>query len=189
MRRREFLGGLSVVASWPLTVQAQHGAVPVVGFLRSSTAAPFSNIVAAFRQGLSETGYVDGQSVTIEQRWADNRLDRLPELASDLIRRQVQVIVGNGQAIEAARKVTTSIPMVFVIGDDPVAAGWVASLNRPGGNLTGITFFGNQLAAKRIGLLLELVPTASVLGLLIDANFPAAASDIRDFEEAARSIR
>ena len=131
---------------------------------------------------------MEGQNIAIEQRWANNRLDRLPDLAADLVRRHVRVIVGNGQAIEVARRATTTIPMVFVIGDDPVALGFVTSLNRPGGNLTGLTFFGNRLGAKRIELLLELVPGANVIAVLIDPNFPSSASDLGDVEEAARAF-
>ena len=122
--------------------------MPVIGFLRSTPAEPFANIVVAFRQGLNETGFVEGQNVAVEQRWADNQLDRLPGLAVDLVRRQVAVIVGNGPAVEVARSATTTIPIVFVIGDDPVTQGLVTSLNWPGGNLTGLTFFGNRLSAK-----------------------------------------
>jgi len=189
MRRRDFitmLGGAA--AAWPLAARAQQPAVPVVGFLRSTPAEPFANLVLAFRQGLNETGFVEGQNVAVEQRWADNQLDRLPALAADLVRRQVAVIVGNGPAVEAARSATTTIPIVFVIGDDPVRRGLVTSLNRPGGNLTGVTFFGNRLSAKRLEMLLELVPRARVVAVLIDPNFSSSADELRELEEAGRTI-
>jgi putative ABC transport system substrate-binding protein len=189
LKRREFitlLGGSAVV--WPLAVHAQQSAMPVIGFLRSSPAEPFAHIVVAFRQGLNETGFVEGQNVAVEQRWADNQLHRLPDLAADLVRRQVAVIVGNGPAVEAARSATTTIPIVFVIGDDPVTQGLVASLNRPGGNLTGLTFFGNRLGAKRMEMLLELVPGARVIAVLIDPNFSASVNELSEVEEAGHII-
>jgi putative ABC transport system substrate-binding protein len=160
----------------------------VVGFFRSTPAKPFAHIVAAFREGLSETGFVEGQNVTIEQRWADNQLDQLPALAADLVRRHPAVIVGNGQAVEAAHSAASNIPIVFVIGGDPVAEGLVSSLGRPGGNLTGVTFFGNRLAAKRVEMLHELVPGVSVIATLTDPTFPAAVAESREVEEASRSI-
>jgi putative ABC transport system substrate-binding protein len=172
MKRREFITLLSGAAAlWPFAVRAQQPAMPVIGFLRSTPAEPFANIVAAFRQGLNETGFVEGQNVAVEQRWADNQLHRLPGLAADLVRRQVAVIVGNAPAVEVARSATTTIPIVFVIGADPVTQGLVTSLNRPGGNLTGLTFFGNRLSAKRFEILLELVPGTRVVAVLIDPNF------------------
>jgi putative ABC transport system substrate-binding protein len=189
MKRREFitlLGGAA--AAWPLAASAQQAAMPVIGFLRSTPAEPFANIMVAFRQGLNETGFVEGQNVVIEQRWADNQLHRLPDLAGDLVRRQVAVIVGNGPAVEVARNATTTIPIVFVIGDDPVTQGLVTSLNRPGGNLTGLTFFGNRLSAKRLEMLLELVPGARVVAVLIDPDFSSSATELREVEEAGRTI-
>jgi len=189
MMRREFitlLGGAA--AAWPLAARAQQPAMPVIGFFRSTSAEPFASLVPAFRQGLNETGFVEGQNVVVEQRWADNQLNRLPALAADLVRRQVAVIVGNGPAVEAARRATTTIPIVFVIGDDPVRRGLVTSLNRPGGNLTGVTFFGNRLSAKRLEMLLELVPRARVVAVLIDPNFSSSADELRELEEAGRTI-
>jgi putative tryptophan/tyrosine transport system substrate-binding protein len=188
MNRRDFLTLLGGAAAWPLAARAQQQPMPVVGFLRSTPAEPFANIVAAFRQGLNETGFVEGQNVVIEQRWADNQLHRLPTLAADLVRRQVAVIVSNGPAVEAARSATTTIPIVFVIGDDPVRRGLVTSLNRPGGNLTGLTFFANRLSAKRLEMLLELVPGARVVAVLIDPNFSSSADELREVEEAGHTI-
>jgi putative ABC transport system substrate-binding protein len=163
--------------------------MPAVGFLRSSPAAPFAHIVAAFRQGLSEGGFVEGQNVVIEQRWADNQADRLPALAADLVRRQVAVIVGNGIAVEAARAMTTTIPILFVVGDDPVRMGLVGSLNRPEGNVTGVTFFGGgQLAAKRLELLRELVPKVAVVAVLSDPDNPGFEAGRADLEAAAGAL-
>jgi ABC-type uncharacterized transport system substrate-binding protein len=189
MKRREFitlLGGAAAV--WPLAARAQQPAMPVIGFLRSTPAEPFANIVVAFRQGLNEAGFIESHNVAIEQRWADNQLDRLPGLAADLVRRQVAVIVGNAPAVEAARIATTTIPIVFVIGDDPMTRGLVASFNRPGGNLTGLTFFGNRLSAKRLEMLLELVPRARVVAVLIDPSFSSSATELREVEEAGRTL-
>jgi putative ABC transport system substrate-binding protein len=188
IRRREFITLLGGAAAWPLAARAQQPGMPVVGFLRSTPAEPFAHIVLAFRQGLNETGFVEGQNVAIEQRWADNQLDRLPGLAADLVRRQAAVIVGNGPAVEAARSAAATMPIVFVIGGDPVAQGLVISLNRPGGNLTGLTFFGNRLGAKRVEMVRELVPGASVIAALIDPNFPEAAVELHEVEEAGRTI-
>jgi putative ABC transport system substrate-binding protein len=166
MKRRAFitlLGGAAV--AWPLAARAQQPAMPVVGLLRSTPAAPFAHLVEALRQGLADEGFVVGRNVAIEQRHADNQLDRLPGLAADLVRQQVSVIVGNVVAVEAARAATATIPIVFVTGEDPVKGGLVASLNRPEANLTGVTFFGgSQLDAKRLELLRDLIPKAAVFG-------------------------
>lgn len=162
--------------------------MPVVGLLRSTPAGPFTQIVLAFRQGLTEAGYTEGKNVVIEQRWADNQLDKLPDLAADLVRRKAAVIVGNGPAVDAARYAAATTPFVFVIGGDPVALGLVSSLNRPGGNLTGITFFANRLGAKRLGLLRELVPRAKVIAALVDPGFPEAVEELRAVEEAVSTI-
>jgi putative tryptophan/tyrosine transport system substrate-binding protein len=189
MRRREFIvlfGGAAAI--WPFEAPAQQPTIPVVGFFRSTPAKPFTHIVAAFRQGLNETGFVEGQNVTIEQRWGDNQLDQLPALAADLVRRQPAVIVGNESAVRAVHGAAATIPIVFVIGGDPVAQGLVTSLSRPGGNLTGVTFFGNRLGAKRVEMLHELTPGTSVIATLTDPTFPEAVAELREVGEASRTI-
>jgi putative ABC transport system substrate-binding protein len=190
MHRRKFimlLGGAAV--AWPLAGEAQQPAMPVVGFLRSTPAAPFQHLVAALRQGLNEEGFVEGTNVVIEQRWADNRLDRLPELAADLVRRRVAAIVGNSLAADAAKAATSTIPIVFITGDDPVKAGLVASLNRPGGNLTGVTWFGGtQLGAKRLEVLRDLISKAAVLAVLGDVNYPGSEAGLPAVEAAGRAL-
>lgn len=162
--------------------------MPTIGFLRSTPSGPFAHLVTAFRQGLGELGLVEGRNVAIEYRWADNQLDRLPGLAAELIRRRVDVIVGNSLAAEAAKAATATIPIVFITADDPVTRGLVASLSRPGGNVTGITFFGGgQLGAKRLELLHELTPRATRIALLMDPSWPGSAADLPDVEAAARA--
>ena len=188
MRRRDFITLIgTTVAAWPLAARAQQ-TMPVVGFLRSTPAAPFVHLVDAFRQGLGEIGYVEGKNVAIEQRWANNQIDQLPALVTDLVAHQAVVIVGNGPAVDAVRKAALALPFVFVIGGDPVALGLVASLNRPGGNLTGVTFLANNLGSKRLGILRELVPAARVIAVLFDPNFPEAVDELRAVEEAGRNI-
>jgi len=194
MRRRDFialLGGATSASSvsWPLAVRAQQPAIPVVGVLRSTPAAPFAHLIEALREGLKDEGLAEGRNFAIEQRWADNHLDRLPELAADLVRRQVSVIVGNQQAIVAARAATTTIPIVFVVADDPVKSGLVASFSRPSGNLTGVTFFGgSQLDPKRLELLRELVPKAVTVAILLDPNYETFAQQLPETEAAARTL-
>jgi putative ABC transport system substrate-binding protein len=190
VNRRKFitlLGGGA--ATWPLAARAQQPAMPVVGLLRSTPAAPFAALVAALRQGLGDEGYVEGRNVAIERRYADNQLDRLPGLAADLVHRQVSVIVGNTAAVEAARAATATIPIVFVIGEDPVKSGLVASLNRPEANLTGVTFFGgSQLNAKQLELLRDLVSKTSVFAVLGDINYPAFEAGLPALETASRAL-
>ena len=189
MKRRQFITLLcSSAATMCLLPTRAQQAMPVVGLLRSTPAGPFTQIVAALRQGLAEAGYTEGKNVVIEQRWADNQLERLPALTADLVRRRAAVIVGNGPAIDAARGGVANTPLVFVIGGDPVALGLVSSLNRPGGNLTGVTFFANRLGAKRLGLLRELVPRANVIAALVDPSFPEAVEELRAVEEAGSAI-
>ena len=191
MRRRQFIalvGGAA--ASWPLAGRAQQPAMPVVGFLGSESPDMWAGRVRAFRQGLSETGYFEGRNVAIEYLWAEGRYDRLPAMASDLARRQVHVIaVGGGNvAALAAKAATRTIPIVFAIGGDPVGLGLVSSLNRPGGNLTGVSFLVNALEAKRLGLLLELVPKPNVILAFVNPNQPAAETELKELNEAARMV-
>ena len=189
MKRREFIAGLGGAAAWPLAARAQQAGVPVVGLLRSSSAAPLARIVEAFREGLSDNGFVEGHNVIVEQRWADNKLERLPDLAADLLRRKVAVLVCNGPAVGVAKIATTTTPIVFVVGDDPVKMGLVASLNRPTGNLTGVTFFGGgRLAAKRLELLRELLPKATLVALFLDPADTGIRVELSSIEAAAQTL-
>src|SRR5262249_42841865 len=192
MTRRAFitlLGGAT--AAWPLTARAQQQSMPVIGFLSSSgSPADRALFLTAFRQGVRETGYVEGQNVVIEYRWAQDQADRLPDLAADLVRRQVTVIAAHDvPSAIVAKAATTTIPIVFLTGGDPVKLGLIASLNRPGGNVTGVTFVVAELGAKQLGLLHELQPGAVVIGVLVDPNYPTVAPFISDVQAAASSIR
>jgi putative ABC transport system substrate-binding protein len=189
VRRRQFitlLGGTA--AAWPLVARAQQPLSPVVGFLSGRSPAEAAGVVAAFRKGLSEIGFVEPQNVTIDFRWAEGQFDRLPALARELVDRPVAVIAALGGSDSIAKAITSTIPIVFGSGGDPVASGLVASLNRPGGNITGVTFLTAALGAKRLGLLRDLVPGAQVLALLANPNYYLGPVQITDVEEAARAL-
>ena len=186
--RRELLVTLSSAAAvWPLAARAQQ---PAIGFLNSLRQSDRPNLQAAFRRGLSETGYVDGRNVTIESRFAENQHDRLPALAADLVGRKVNVIAatGGGASVLAAMAATKTIPIVFTTGGDPVQLGYVASLNRPGGNVTGVSWFSSLIAGKGIGLLHELVPNAAVIAMLVNPKLPESARTQSEGHEAARTL-
>jgi len=191
IRRRQFIAGLGSAAAWPLVARAQQPATPVVGFLSAQSAeVDYKNITVPFLQGLKETGYVEGQNVAIEYRWAENQPDRLPVLASDLVRRRVAVVIApSSDAALAAKAATTTIPIVFTTGGDPVALGLVASLNRPGANVTGRVGLSAEVAPKRLQLLHELIPKAAAFGVLVDPAFPGNPSLISDLQTAARTLR
>ena len=191
LKRREFitlLGGAA--AAWPLAARAQQPTMPVIGILHFGSPEANVNVMAAFRQGLGEAGYVDGRNVAIEYRWAYNDVDRLPQLAADLVRRRVALIVtpANMVVAFAAKAATTTIPIVFNTGTDPVKAGLVASLNRPGGNITGVSFMNVQLGAKRLGMLRELLPKAMRFAILVNRSNPDTDSVVADLRSAAASI-
>jgi len=189
MQRRGLIVGVAATAAaWPIALRAQQKAMPVIGYLHPSSSAAVESNVAAFRQGLSDAGYVEGQNVAIEYRWAEGRYDRLPALAAELVGRKVDVIVASGvPAARAAKNATTTIPIVFHMGDDPVAAGLVASLARPDGNLTGTSLLNVELIGKRFELLSELVPQAGVIAVLVNPNGPQTERVTRNAQEAART--
>jgi ABC-type uncharacterized transport system substrate-binding protein len=190
MKRREFLTLLGGAAAWPRVARAQQPAMPVVGFLHGASPAPFTHLVVAFRQGLGEMGYVEGRNVAVEFRWAEGRYDRLPELAADLVRRRVAVIAATGgeQSGIAAKAATATIPIVFTSGDDPVKLGLVASLNRPGGNATGVSILTAMMETKRTGLLREPVPTATRIAVLLNPAYRSTEAQFEEIEEAAPTL-
>ena len=189
MRRREFLGVLGgAAAAWPLVARAQQPAMPVVGLFHVGSSDKFGHLVTAFRRGLVEADLVEGRNVAIEYRWAEGQIDRLPALAADLIRRQVSVIAGNYIATAAVRRVAPTLPIVFVTGDDPVKLGFVESLNRPGGNTTGVYIFTAELEAKRLGLLRDLVPQATTFAVLVDPDYSTTDAQVRDVQKASARL-
>jgi putative ABC transport system substrate-binding protein len=192
VRRRDFIKIVAGSAAiWPIAARAQQPAMPVIGFLNSASPEAWAYLVTAFRQGLREAGYVENQNVAIDYRWAEGHYDRLPELATDLVRRQVRVIVATGGATSAvaAKAATTTIPIVFTVGDDPVKLHLVASLNRPGSNATGVALLIAELGSKRLGLLRELVPNVSLIAVLLNPDSPLAKRQLNDLQEAARIIK
>jgi putative ABC transport system substrate-binding protein len=189
VRRREFISLLGgAAATWPLAARAQQGAMPVIGFLNSRAFGENATLLVPFHRGLKEAGYVEGQNLTVEYRWAEEKYDRLSALAADLVGRRVAVIVANGPAVRPAKAATSTVPIVFVVGFDPVAFGLVGSLNRPSGNLTGVSVLDVEIGAKRLELLHELVPTATVMALLVNPTTPAAETIARDAQVAARAL-
>ena len=188
IKRRKFITLLGGAAAWPLAARGQQPSMPVVGFLRSTSSADSRNLVAVFRQGLREAGFVEGQDYAIEYRWTDNQLDRLPSLLADLLRRPVAVIVGNTPSALAAKAATKTVPIVFATGGNPVREGLVASLNRPGGNVTGVSFISVELGAKRLGLLRELRPGAARIAVSVDPKFPTTERFILEVRDAASAM-
>jgi putative tryptophan/tyrosine transport system substrate-binding protein len=190
MKRREFISLIgSAAVAWPLAARAQQPDMPVIGFLSTRSPQDAAHLVTAFHRGLSENGFVDGQNLTIDFRWADGQYDRLPALAAELVRRPVKVIAATGgePAPLAAKAATATIPIVFAIGGDPVRSGLVASYGRPGGNITGVSILTRTMEAKRIGLVREVVPRAETIGFLMNPTFPAAEAQLADIQEAVRN--
>jgi putative ABC transport system substrate-binding protein len=188
MNRRDFITLLGGAAAWPLAARGQRSQIPVIGFLNGASPSPYTPWVSAFHKGLNETGYVEGRNVAIEYRWAEDQYDRLPALAADLVRRQVTVIVANAPATPAAKAATTTIPIVFLVVEDPAKLGLVLSLNRPGGNATGVNFFLAELGSKQLGLLHDLIPAATRIGLLVNPSTPFVGSWMKDVTAAASAI-
>jgi putative tryptophan/tyrosine transport system substrate-binding protein len=190
MRRRAFIAGLGSAAAWPLVARAQQPARPVVGYVTTMSANRNTHLPLAFRTGLKENGFIEGENIAIEYRWADGHLERLPSLIADLVRRRVAVIFATGGDVPAliAKGSTTTIPIVFLTGDDPVRSGLVASLNRPGGNATGATVIAGMLGAKRMALLRELAPKTRALGLLVNPNNPNSEPETADVQAAVQAI-
>jgi putative tryptophan/tyrosine transport system substrate-binding protein len=192
MRRREFIGLLGGAAmAWPLLARAQQASLPIIGSLSIGSVEPWRPLIAGFLKGLEEAGYVDGKNVTIEYRWAEGRSDRLPALAAELVERKVAVILATGGSApaKAAKAATTTIPIVFVSSADPLKAGVVASLNRPGGNVTGVSLLGSQLEAKRLGLLHEVFPGGAPIGVVVNPKYPDVEAELGELQDAARTLK
>jgi putative ABC transport system substrate-binding protein len=188
MRRREFIALIGGAAAWPLAARAQQAAMPVIGFVRSESLADATNLVTAFRQGLKEAGFVEGQNVTVEYRSGEGQRERLQSVVAELIRRPVSVIAGNSVAMLAAKAATATIPVVFASGGDPVQQGLVASLNRPGGNVTGVVFLSGTLGTKRLELLRQIAPKATAIGMLANPNTTETETERTDVQAAAQAI-
>jgi putative ABC transport system substrate-binding protein len=190
VRRREFITLLGGAAAWPLAARAQQPAMPVIGILASVSPAPYASYIAAVKEGLRQTGYVEGRNVAIEYRWAEGQYDRLPQQAIELVDRGVAVIVlvGGGPTTAAAKAATATIPIAFVMGEDPVKSGAVASLNRPGGNATGVSLLTVAMEAKRLQLLHELMPNAAVVAIIVNPNNPQADQQLQELQAAARTL-
>jgi putative tryptophan/tyrosine transport system substrate-binding protein len=191
MGRREFVALLSgAAAAWPVAVPAQQQTMPIIGFLRNTSAASSAHLVTAFRHGLAELGYIEGQNLHIEFRWSEGRENELRDLALHLVRRPVAVIVAaNLTSLVAAKAATDTIPIVFITGDDPIQLGFVASFNRPAENITGVSFYSGTLGAKQMELLHEILPNATTIGMIVNPNNPAAETQINVAEGAARALR
>jgi putative ABC transport system substrate-binding protein len=189
MRRRELITLLGGAATWPLVARAQQAAIPVVGFMSGRSPEDSARVASAFRQGLADAGFIEGQTVNIEYRWANGDSDKLPALAADLVNRKVAVLVGVGGDVSAAvaAKATKTIPVVFGMGGDPVKAGLVASFNRPGGNVTGFTLWTNEIASKRLGLLRQLAPGVPLIGILVNPIGPSE-QELLELEPAAKAV-
>ena len=188
MKRRQFIAGLGSAVAWPLAARAQQPAMPVIGFLNGASPGPYAPMVAAFRQGLKEAGYVEGQNVAIEYRWADAQYDRVPTMAAELIGRQVAVIVATTPGAQVVMAATTTIPIVFTSGSDPMQIGLVASLGRPGGNVTGVTTLNVEVGPKRLELAHDLAPTATTIAVLVNPTNRNTETELRDLEAAATAL-
>ena len=188
LKRRDFIAWLSVVATWPIAARGQPSGIPVIGFINGSSATAYAAFVQAFIRGLAETGHIVGENVAIEYRWAEGHYDRIPDMINDLVRRRVALLAPNTPAAHAAKRAAGNIPVVFFTGEDPVASGLVASLNRPGGIATGVTSLFGGLAAKQVGLLRELVPTAKLIGFLVNLRNPITERNVRDALDAAQKL-
>jgi putative tryptophan/tyrosine transport system substrate-binding protein len=184
MKRREFIGLIAGAAAWPLTVSAQRR-LPVLGFLHVGSASVFAHVTAAIRRGLADADYFDGRNVEIEYRWADGQLDRVPRLAADLLRLQPAVIIAVRHGAQALKAISTTTPIVFISAEDPIKLGFIDSLNRPGGNMTGVYMFNSEVEAKRLGLLRDAFPAATAIGVLVHRDYSLADVQVRDVQEAA----